>query len=292
MTKLEFRNPNIDNDSLNYLGYAIVGRMSRQELTAFEQESRELLTEAKRVHNNGEILSLINARHDLKLRSNALIRKHFCKFLEGMIAPDEADIYPVSHILKPFGLKSDICHQDSTIVEEVDGKYSLNAWMPFVDSTRLNGCLWALPGSHTFKNYYRPFIPNPFFEQPITKTLWKKMTPVPCKAGEVILFHRSLIHGSSKNVLPWHRVAAEAVIISKDAPFVQYRFDSEISKDDIVRYEVPFEHFMRPVPKEDFYNKVYPYQLRQTRTDVEIIGRLEQSFADFEKHASLMHVNS
>jgi hypothetical protein len=117
------------------------------------------------------------------------------------------------------------------------------------------------------------------------------MTPLPCKAGDIILFHRSLIHGSSKNILPWHRVAAEAVIISKGAPFVQYRFDSEISKEDIVRYEVPFEHFMKPVPKEDFYNRVYPYQLRQTHTDSEIMENLERSFVDFEKHASLKHVN-
>ena len=287
MTTLDFSDSRINNDELNYWGYTKIGVMPDDMLKDFWKETKALVKEAQQLHDPNQILALINASHHLKLKSNAIVGKYLNMFLREFISEDEADVFPVGHIIKPFGLKSDICHQDSTIVEEEEGHFSLNAWVSFVDSNRMNGCIWALPGSHTFEHYYRPFIPNPFFEKPITKDIWKKMTPIHSEPGEVLLFHRSLVHGSSRNYLPWARIAAESIIKTKGAPFVQYRFDSEISEDKIVRYEVPFKHFMKPVPKEDFYNKVYPYQLRDCETEDEIVDKLQRSFPSFEAHAKL-----
>ncbi len=252
---------NLDKETklkeLKYLGYTKLGKIDVNLLTEIKQQTRELITSTKQKYPRGELFNLINADIETKQRSNKLVKKYFNSYLESVLDTDFVDIYPVSHIIKPFGKKSSIWHQDSAIVDE-RVSFSLNAWMPLVKSHLLNGCLWILPGSHISTNFKRQFGFNPI-EGNTLKRLNKFFVPIFVDAGEVLLFHRNLIHGSSINYLPLNRVALESVVVNKGAQLMNFHRDEKLAKHKILAFHVDYMHFLKQNPKEDFYNGIYQY---------------------------------
>lgn len=241
---------------LKYLGYTKIGKLPQEVLEELKEKSETLVKETKKRYPKGELFNLINCDYDVKMASNEMVDNYFNPFLKDIIDTNKADVYAVSHLVKPFGLKSDIWHQDSAIVDERVA-FSLNAWTPLVNSTKLNGCLWVFPGSHINTNLNRQFGYNPV-EKDLLKSLQKYMIPVYVEAGEVLLFHRSIIHGSSRNWLPYSRLAVESVVVSKDVQFYNFHREEAWSKDKVYGFQVDMEHFMKPDPKEDFYKGTYP----------------------------------
>ncbi|MCG3167486.1 MAG: hypothetical protein POELPBGB_03278 [Bacteroidia bacterium] len=242
---------------LEYLGYTRIGKLDSETLLALKHDSTILINKTKKKYPKGELFNLINCDFETKTASNEMVDKYLNPYLRKVIDTTKADIYPVSHLIKPFGFRSDIWHQDSAIVDErID--FSLNAWMPLVDSTKLNGCLWIFPGSHINTNYTRQFGYNPI-QKNVLKTLSKYMIPVLVEAGEILLFHRSIIHGSSRNWLPCRRVAVESIVVSKNVQFYNFHRETAMAKDKVLGFQVEMKHFLKAQPKDDFYDGTYPY---------------------------------
>lgn len=250
-------NDPVKTKELKYLGFTKVGHLDPEALKELKRETSDLLKQLKKEDAGNELLNLINAEFATKTASNQMVGKYFTPFLKTVINTEVADIHPVSHIIKPFGLKSAIWHQDSSIVDERTD-FSLNAWTPLVNSHRLNGCIWVFPGSHYNTNHARQFGYNPV-EKGLLRTLRPYMVPIFVDAGEVLLFHRNIIHGSSRNWLPMNRVAIESVIVPKNVQFYNYHREESVSKDKILGFQVEMEHFLREQPKDDFYNGRYPH---------------------------------
>ncbi len=242
---------------LEYLGYTRIGKLDSEILQELKRESNILIKKTKNKYPKGELFNLINCDFETKTASNKMVDKYLNPYLRKALDSSKADIYPVSHLIKPFGLKSDIWHQDSAITDERKD-FSLNAWMPLVDSTKVNGCLWIFPGSHINTNYFRQFGYNPV-QKNLLKALKKHLIPVYVKAGEVLLFHRSIIHGSSRNWLPYRRIAVESIIVPKNVQFYNFHRESSISTEKILGFQVEMAHFLRANPKDDFYNGKYKY---------------------------------
>lgn len=256
------------NKELAQNGFAKIGKMNPDSFEAFKIESIALIDEYKYIFPQGELFNLINAPLEIKTASNYLVDKYLNPYLRGVLDMSKVDVYPVSHIVKPFGWKSDIWHQDSAVVDETK-YFSLNAWVPFVKSTKLNGCLWVIPGTHLAKNYKRQFGFNPIDKDFLNKIM-KYMVPIEVEAGEVLLFHRTLVHGSSSNKLPKRRIAAESLVTSKNAQFVNYHREEAIHPNKIIGFQVDINHFMKENPKEDFYSGETPYLLFDDETKGEI----------------------
>jgi hypothetical protein len=242
---------------LKYLGYTRIGQMEKDVLVNLKRVSIQLINETKKKYPKGELFNLINCDLETKLASNRMVDQYLNPYLRKVIDTEKVDIYPVAHIIKPFGIKGDIWHQDAAIVDERKD-YSLNAWMPLVNSNKLNGCLWIFPGSHINTNFARQFGYNPI-QNNLLKSLKKYMIPVPVKAGEILLFHRSSIHGSSANWLPMNRIAIESIVVPKDVQFYNFHRDENIVKNKVLGYQVEMKHFLKARPKDDFYVGVYPY---------------------------------
>ncbi|MGE0636378.1 MAG: phytanoyl-CoA dioxygenase family protein [Bacteroidia bacterium] len=242
---------------LNRLGYTILGNLDSEVFSEFKKVSLDFIEKTKKKYPKGELFNLINSDLEIKLVSNAIVAKYLNPFVETKLNTEAVDIYPVSHLVKPFGLNSDIWHQDSAVVDERKD-FSLNVWVPFVDVNRLNGCLWILPGSHISINFARQFGYNPI-EGEALRTFKKHMISIKVKAGEVLIFYRNLIHGSSRNWLPVSRIAAESVVVSKNAQFYNFHREDSIAKNKVLGYQVQMEHFLKENPKEDFYTGKYPY---------------------------------
>lgn len=254
-------------------GFVKLGSINPDSFLEFRKQSRDVQPTLKKYVKEGQIIASINTPNPLKKQAIDLVDRYLNSFLNNYLNTETTETHGVGLILKPFGFNSDICHQDSNITKEPDD-YSINAWVSFVDSHRFNGQLWMLPGSHQFERTIRPFGINPFYKQSIARRIWQKMVPVSSKAGEVILFHRSIIHGSSRNFLPYSRLAAQSVIIPKNARFLQFHRHTNDPDGKISSYYVPKDHFMKDVPKEDFYQETYPKFYSDIPNQKEIIEKL------------------
>ncbi len=245
--------------SMNELGYVVLNKIDQNQLNEIKSASMKLIDSVRKKEKGKQLLNLINASHEVKLSSNAIVEHLFNPILNELISDHEADVFPVSHILKPFGLKGDIWHQDSSIVDERKA-FSFNAWVSLIPSNRLNGCLWVVPGSHKNDNYFRQFGFNPV-QGTLLQKMNKKLVPIEVEAGEIVLFHRNILHGSSRNWLPKTRVALESVVVTKGTQLFNFHREEALHKNKIIGFKVDMDHFLRKYPKEDFYNRRYTYEL-------------------------------
>lgn len=283
-----FKLPNNTKElELKYLGYTKIGSLERDVLTALKKETKQLIKQTRNKYPKGELFNLINSNFETKTRSCAITKKHLNTYLESVLDLNKVDVFPVSHIIKPFGLKSAIWHQDSAIVDERVG-FSLNAWTPLVNANLLNGCLWIFPGSHISTNFARQFGYNPIQGQ-LLKNLKQHLKPIYVKAGEVLLFHRNLIHGSSINWLPYNRVALESVVISKNTQLYNFHREESIAPNKVLGYKVTSSHFYKENPKDDFYSGLYAYDEFDDEGFDSIARYIENSIPSFVNHAKKLN---
>ena len=133
--------------------------------------------------------------------------------VECLIGPE---IYsnPVQHIrikppehLLPDGAtdvlaRANPWHQDNGVVDPVaDGTDMLTVWIALSDAPAERGCLQVIPRSHRQAlRTHCPGKPGRPFAIPDTLLELDRATPVPTRAGDVILMHKHTIHGSLPNV--------------------------------------------------------------------------------------------
>lgn len=280
---IEFLNtlPPKNKRELMYLGYTIIGKLSVEELRNLRDNTAEMLRGINKVLSK-ELLNLINSK-EYKLVSNSIIGEFYAEIIKPKLNMDKIELYPVAHILKPFGKRGDIWHQDASIVDERED-FSLNVWTPFVNSNRLNGCIWVFPGSHIAEVNFRQFGYNPI-QGETEKIMRKQMIPLSVKAGEILLFYRNIVHGSSINYSPKTRIAVEGIIIPKKAQFYNYHRDENLLPNKILAYKVDMEHFLRPVPKQDFYDEKYEFVEIPDYGEQWVKDYLCQNIEFFKKHA-------
>ncbi len=129
-------------------------------------------------------------------------------------------------------------HMDWNIVDEREHR-SFNIWVPLVDSTKDNGGLQILEGSHNkFELFRGANIDSPFYE--VYSMLWDNLKTVPMKAGEAICFDHRLIHASGENKTDQLRVAIVYGIMSDNAKMYYYYKKG----DEICEYNCSPEFYM------------------------------------------------
>lgn len=93
-------------------------------------------------------------------------------------------------------------HQDATFFY-TDPTSVITYWFALEDATLENGCLWVEPGGHTGplrERYYREDLDLRM--EPLDDTPWPddtSGTPMPVKAGSLLVFHGHLPHYSAPN---------------------------------------------------------------------------------------------
>lgn len=277
---LDEQNCRVNVDELNRLGFTIIRGIHKDTLNALKADTTAFIKDIKKKQPaKNELYNLINSETSIRRKSNEIVDRYLTPWVKKVFNLNEVDFYPVSHIIKPFGMKSEIWHQDAAIVDETKD-YSLNVWMPLVDSKYLNGCLWVIPGSHMFNNHHRVFGNGA-----ITKEVLKgvKMHPVYMKRGDILLFHRNIVHGSSNNYLPWDRIAIEGVLMNKNATFIKYFATEE--NNQLKRYRVEKELFLNDDPKQFVSENNYEYDTIIPKERTEIIADFYSQLNQFEEHS-------
>ncbi len=92
-------------------------------------------------------------------------------------------------------------HQDSGVFDpEADNTLILTVWIALTEATEENGCLVALPGSHKYGiRRHVPRTEKLDLMIPPEELPPGEVTPLPTKAGGLIIFNNFLCHGTLPN---------------------------------------------------------------------------------------------
>jgi phytanoyl-CoA hydroxylase len=105
------------------------------------------------------------------------------------------------YIFKQPGIGGEVVpHQDNSFLY-TEPTTCTGLWLALEDATILNGCLWAIPGSHK-GGLVRRFIRDEegvHFDRPFPSYEEKDFVPLEVKAGSLVVIHGDLIHQSFEN---------------------------------------------------------------------------------------------
>lgn len=122
------------------------------------------------------------------------------------------------YIFKQPGIGGEVVpHQDNSFLY-TDPPSCTGLWLALEDATIINGCLWAIPGSHK-NGLVRRFIRDDngvHFDRGSPSYDQKEFVPLEVKAGTLVVIHGDLIHQSFENKSPTSRHALSLHVVDTD----------------------------------------------------------------------------
>lgn len=120
---------------------------------------------------------------------------------------------------------------------------TVSIWCPLVDSTRENGTLEVIPGSHKrFAELRGPMIPWEL-EGIKNELVDKYMVPINTKAGDCVILDDSIVHYTRPNRTPNLRLAIQLILIPEEAPSIHYHLDHN-QPNEVKVWEVDHDFYM------------------------------------------------
>jgi hypothetical protein len=212
-------------------GYLVIPRFLSSEAVSELAEYNEA-NQPEFVHN--AIINSVWHSSDVEYKENTIkkIIDVYTPFCEKYFV--NYNIFGGSFVIKPpHGKGESNPHIDFGIVNE-DVHRSFNLWIPLVPTTKENGALQVLRGSHNQKKVFRgPNIPDQTLE--IRDWFWEKSNLLELQPGDAVLYDHRAIHGSKSNFSSVPRVATSCALTNAGAEMVLYFWDEE--KRKVVAYE-------------------------------------------------------
>lgn len=207
-------NDKLDQD-LSEKGYAVFPLLPKDEiedLKAFFYNEEQLVSE-------GFYASSHNPQPAHRSKVNAKIIEIFEKYVNQYFS--NCISLGGTFISKGSGEKGKLDpHQDWNILNEEEFR-AFNVWVPLVDVTPENGCIYLVEKSHKFGPTIRGAnIPSPF--APALSTIWECSVPIPMKAGEALVYDLRTLHASPVNQTNDLRLAVVFGIMPSDAEMRYY----------------------------------------------------------------------
>ncbi len=105
------------------------------------------------------------------------------------------------HYFKPPGAKGQALHQDNFYLNVSPGT-CIAAWLSLDDADEENGGMFMVPGSHTLPVLcpHLADMTQSFTTEEVTIPEGSEAVQVPLRAGDVLFFNGSVIHGSFPNI--------------------------------------------------------------------------------------------
>lgn len=210
----------------------------QQEIDSFMQ-TFEAISKLEGFELNENLLNsgrLFNP--EIRKLTQEVIRKNALTILPRMFdmnktATNTGGAYQV----KPPHVNSDLLiHQDSTVIDE-ETDYCLFVWIPFCDVTMENGVISFVNGSHLWGSTQRSLgVPWQFKNN--IPTLYKHITPITAKKGDVLIFDPACIHASAPNLSKEIRHAITMTVLRKNYQLVYYFRNPDINQELIEKYYV------------------------------------------------------
>lgn len=139
-------------------------------------------------------------------------------------------------------------HQDITFVDE-SRFASVNVWVALQDTTRQNGCMYFLKGSHRFMPTLRPTHSYPWAYAQVAHDIPAHAHVYEARAGEAFIFHHGVIHGSFANQSGQPRLAAVMAAYQSEADLLHYYLPPG-ERTKVQRYAMTKEAFLHFVKEQ------------------------------------------
>lgn len=140
-------------------------------------------------------------------------------------------------------------HQNWAFADE-EKCTTVSIWCPLVDSTKENGTLQVVPGSHKrFGKYRGPMVPWEL-DKIKSAIIDNYLTPLETKAGECVILDDSIVHYSAINKTEGLRLAIQLICVPKEIPSLHYHMDQSNDKTQIKVLQV----------EDDFYMEFNPWK--------------------------------
>lgn len=181
------------------------------------------------------------------------------------------------YVKNPGGSGEFQIHQNWDVVDE--SKYtSVTAWVPLQDTTRLNGTIEFIEGSHKLYPDIASRNSDYYFANFSEKLKTHYCQPCDMKAGNAVIFDDDMVHYSTANDGPDRRISMQLAFAPNSAQRVFYYLDPAApEKFDV--YETNMEYYLsnndaskRPVQLKHVYS--VPNRNRLV-TEEEFVERLK-----------------
>lgn len=216
-----------------------------QVYIAFDEKNK--LSEQRHfygVNYSLNILSKTENQHLVETITDIILpalEEHFCDYR----------ILGVTFITKPpITNETFVYHQDWSYTNEKEHAFA-TCWVPLYDTNTNNGCMSVIEGTHrSFETYRSDTLDSariPFDEIP-----GEIRTDVEMKAGQCLVFHQALFHGSYPNITNRSRPVLAFVVKNKLSPVIYYINSGKgvkgyhVSDDDFNRMLTEIPHSSLP----------------------------------------------
>ncbi len=159
-----------------------------------------------------------HALHDLDPVFDDFSRNHRIQNLIERINIQDPRLIQSMYIFKQPHIGGEVmCHQDSTFLYTQPNAIA-GLWFALEDATKLNGCLWALPGGHRsgLKSRWIRSESQAMHFEVYDSTPWpeEQLVPLEVPKGSLILLHGLVPHKSLENRSEYSRHAYTLHVIS------------------------------------------------------------------------------
>ncbi len=194
-------------------GYVVVsGLFSQAEVDGYRDHFMEL----RKSPQLGDDTGVVTDSNDPIKRYPRMLRPHLWDDLalrwmldprlnECLIALLGGEPYAAQTMVyfKPPGARGQALHQDNYYLRVAPGT-CMAAWLALDDCDEANGCLEVVPGSHRWDILCTIDADTTISFTSVTVPLapGQKAEPVRMKAGDVMFFNGSIVHGSQPNTTP------------------------------------------------------------------------------------------
>lgn len=186
--------------------------------------------------------TFLDTNETYKRATNALFKSFFNPVVEQHF--NDYHVWNANFYVKPPGAGKFEIHQNWTHVKEE--KYtSFTIWCPLVDTTLENGTIAVVPGSHKIRPDIATMDVPYYFAEFEDKLVEKYLEPVPCKAGECVIFEDGVIHFSDINKSAQPRYALQILIGPRYSTPVYYYYNPGEPAKGFEVFEIDEEFFMR-----------------------------------------------
>lgn len=201
------------------------------------QESNASLAEVDSSYR----LSFFNPNAEMRTRINDEITAVIQPLVDELIIDFSTTI--VNIFDKEPGSGMVPLHQNWTFVDE-DKFRSLTLWVPLINTTRRNGTLEVVKGSHGVLTKYRSASIPWVFQDIIDPIIEKYSDPINLELGQAAMIDDSIIHYSSDNNSDQSRIIFQLLMGPKEATTIHYFWHPQ-TPDRLEVFEVDRAFFTR-----------------------------------------------
>lgn len=248
------RNDNLQNEIVKK-GYAVVPLLSAEEIAFLLNKVKKTIPNENNLFDaNGSLVS--NGYHVTFLDSDVEYKKRASKLVQDFFRPVVENLFIDYRILtggfyvKPSRSNEIGIHRDLTFTKNFND-VNITIWCPLVDVDETNGALFMVEGSHKLVPGITTILTKPFFSE-FEDWLKQNSKVIRMKAGEVLLFDNTILHGSNRNGSNEIRYVVNMLCISQKAQAVYYYPHLKGAERKFEVYEID-QNFLESHTSQDFF---------------------------------------